>query len=209
MAIKKIIKVWDEEGLINNNIDFLLKKTKKVYFPLTSSSEQIIEDLHETYKEIACAGIAANQIGYDKSIFIGLKDYNDELDEDDIEEKESKYDENSLEKNDNANNFDIYINPQIDKIDEKSIQTEIEGCLSLPLLSLRVERYDKIRVRYYDKTGKAIKRSLKGFMSKLFQHELDHLNGKIMLQKDVIEGFSEEDSFITPELYEQLKSRIS
>ena len=209
MGIKKIIKVWDEGGVLDDNIEFLLKETKNIYFPLTSSSEKIIEDLHEAYKEIPCSGIAANQIGYDKSIFIGLKDYNDDLDVDDIEEKEKKHDENSLEKNDNADNFEVYINPQIDKINEKSIQTEIEGCLSIPLLSLRVERYDKIRVRYYDRSGKVIKRSLKGFMSKLFQHELDHLNGKIMLQKNIIEGFAEEDSFITPELYDQLKSKIS
>ena len=121
MGIKKIIKVWNEGGLVDDNIEFLLKETKNIYFPLTSSSEKIIEDLHEAYKEIPCAGIAANQIGYDKSIFIGLKDYNDDLDVDDIEEKERKHDENSLEKNDNADNFEVYINPQIDKIDEKDV----------------------------------------------------------------------------------------
>ena len=78
MAVKKIIKVWDDEGLIDKNIDFLLNQTKKIHFPLTTNSKQIIQDLHDTYRKIPCAGIAANQIGYDYQIFIGIKTIVDE-----------------------------------------------------------------------------------------------------------------------------------
>ena len=209
MTSTKIIKVWDEDGLIKNNIEFLSKKTNKVYFPLTESTIKIINDLHATYRSIPCAGIAANQIGYDKSIFIGLKNYDESIDPDEIEEKEAKANTNDLSSNDYADNFEIYINPQIDKIDKNSIQEEIEGCLSFPYLSLRIQRYDKIRVRYYNKEGRAIKKSLNGFMSKLFQHELDHLNGKLMIQKNIIEGFLDKDSFITPELFNKLKLSVS
>ena len=46
-------------------------------------------------------------------------------------------------------------------------------------------------------------------MSKLFQHELDHLNGLLMLQATIIEGFAQEESFVTPELYNELQSKIS
>ena len=208
MGVKKIVKVWNEDGIIDKNIDFLLNKTKKISFPLTPNSKQIIKDLHDAYREIPCAGIAANQIGYDKSIFIGLKNYDDTIDPEEIEEKESNYKE-ELEGNEYADNFEVYINPRIDKVDNKSIQTEVEGCLSIPLLSLRIERYDNIKVRYYDQNGKAIKRTLKGFMSKLFQHELDHLNGLLMLHANIIEGFAQEESFVTPELYNELQSKIS
>ena len=72
MAIKKIVKVWDNSELISDNISFLGMKTKNVFFPLTESSNKIIGDLIDTYQKIPCAGVAANQIGYDKSIFIGL-----------------------------------------------------------------------------------------------------------------------------------------
>ena len=66
-------------------------------------------------------------------------------------------------------------------------------------------QFDKIKVRYYDQQGRAIKKTLKGFMSKLFQHELDHLNGKLMIQHDVIEGFLDENTNISPELFHKLQ----
>ena len=79
MAIKKLIEVWDGEKLIEKNISFLKQKTKEVHLPLSENNKQILEDLKDTYNVVPCAGIAANQIGYDKRIFIGLKhdDYND------------------------------------------------------------------------------------------------------------------------------------
>ena len=208
MSVKKIIAVWDKGLILDENIEFLKKKTKNIFFPLTDNTKTIINDLIDTYQKIPCAGIAANQIGYDKSIFIGLKDYNDDIDPEEIEDKESSYNEASEDINEYADNYEIYINPQIDKVDDKSTQDEVEGCLSIPFLSLRIQRYDKIKVRYYNQEGKSIKKTLKGFMSKLFQHELDHLNGRLMLEKEIIEGFAQEESFITPDLYNNLKSKL-
>jgi len=209
MPVKKIVKVWDDGKIIDKNVDFLKEKTKDVFFPLTDNIKSIVNDLLDTYQKIPCAGIAANQIGYNKSIFIGLKNYDDEMDPEEIEEKEAAHNEEDIEVNEYADNYEIYINPQIDKADNDSTQDEIEGCLSIPFLSLRIRRYDKIKVRYYNQEGKAVKKTLKGFMSKLFQHELDHLEGRLMLEKDIIEGFAQEDSFINPELYNNLKSRLS
>ena len=181
MAIKKLVEVWDGKNIIKDNIIFLKQRTKDIHLPISSTDKKILDDLLDTYKKIPCAGIAANQIGYDKSIFIGLKNYDDTIDPNEIEEKESKHSDEEQEGNEYADNFEVYINPRIDKVDNKSIQTEVEGCLSIPLLSLRIERYDKIRVRYYDQNGKVIKRTLEGFMSKLFQHELDHLEGILFI----------------------------
>ncbi len=206
MPIKKIVRVWEKGRLIPENISFLNKKTKNVFFPLTDSSKLIIQDLIDSYQKITCAGIAANQIGYDKSIFIGLANYDDTIDEDEIEKKESRSEEIKPDDiNEYADNYEIYINPQIDNVDNKSIQEEVEGCLSIPSISLRIQRFDKIKVRYYNQDGKAVKKSLKGFMSKLFQHELDHLNGKLMIQNDIIEGYLDSESNITPELYYELQ----
>ena len=101
MSVKKIVKVWDKGALIEKNIDFLKLETKNVFFPLTANTKTIIKDLIDTYQKIPCAGIAANQIGYDKSIFIGLKNYDEGIDEEEIEEKESNYNE----ENDNANDY--------------------------------------------------------------------------------------------------------
>ena len=209
MAIKKIVKVWDEGDLLIENIKFLKNKTKNIFFPLTNSSLNILNNLLETYEKTPCAGIAANQLGYDKSIFIGIKEYDESIDEEELEEKESKHKEENKEINEYADNYEFYINPTIESSNKKSIQEEVEGCLSIPMLSLRIKRFNKIKVRYYNKEGKVVKKSLKGFISKLFQHEVDHLNGILMPENHVIEGFIEKESFVTPELYQKLQSELS
>ena len=161
MPVKEIIKVWDSGNIIKENVKFLMTPTKDVTFPMTNNVKTIINDLIDTYQKITCAGIAANQIGYNKNIFIGKKSEEDENDD-----------------------FQIFINPIIDKVSENSLLTGPEGCLSIPkVLTLRI-RHDKIKVRYYDLKGKKQIKIVSGFLSKLFQHELDHLDGKLMIQFD-------------------------
>ncbi len=179
MAIKKIVKIWDEGKISNENIKFLKLKTKKVTFPASPFITDIIQDLIDTYKTITCAGIAANQIGHEYQIFIGMKEIETEEDAEDIEKKEAEL--SSSIGNPYADNYEIYINPQIDKTNNKSIKMDEEGCLSIPGLMVARERFDSIKVRYYDINGKKNKKTLSGFLSKLFQHELDHLHGTLML----------------------------
>ena len=180
MAIRKqdLYKVWDGENLIKSNIDFLLNRTKSVNFPLNEESKQIITDLEDTYQAVPCAGIAANQLGYNKKLFIGMKHDRDKIASDDPSQNLDNIEPD-------PDNYDIYINPQIDKKDIKSTQSGAEACLSIPGLSLIIERYDEIKVRYYTVEGRAIKKPLKGFLSRLFQHELDHLNGKLMFENPI------------------------
>ena len=177
MAIKKLVEVWDGKDLIIKNICFLKQKTKDVILPLSDNNKQILSDLLAAYKVIPCAGVAANQIGYDKRIFIGIKN------DDDYEENKK-----SAIENPNADNYEFYINPQIDHASNKSLQEGEEGCLSIPEIRLITERFDKIKVRYFNEHGKKIKKPLKGFISRLFQHELDHLNGVLMVENSKIKS---------------------
>ena len=197
-----LVKVWNDGELIEENIQFLKEPTKKVAFPLSEHVHSIIQDLIDTYKETPCAGIAANQIGYNKSIFIGME-YDDRPDDD----RDDGQDLDEVERN--PDNYEIYINPRIDKIDEKSVQVGDEGCLSIPNLTLEIERYDKIKVRYYNMEGKAIKKPLDKFISRLFQHELDHLNGKLMIEdrERIKDGFINEQ--ISQDLFYKLLGRLS
>ena len=182
MVVRNIdlLKVWDDKHIIEKNINFLRTPTKPVQKSDFKSHKikQIIEDLINTYQAIPCAGIAANQIGYDEKLFIGMKhDRNKTVSDDstkNIDKIEPKPD-----------NYEIYINPRIDKTNKKSTQQGSEGCLSIPGISLIIERYDEIDVRYYNKEGKKQKKSLAGFLSRLFQHELDHLNGKLMFENSI------------------------
>ena len=179
MAIKNIIKIWEDGKISKESIDFLHTKTKAVTFPASSFIQTIIQDLIDTYKVVNCAGIAANQIGYEYQIFIGMKELSDMDDPNEIEKAEAEL--SAVEGNPHGNNYEIYINPQIDKIDKNSINQDEEGCLSIPGLLVQRERYDDIKIRYYNIDGKVKKMTLNGFLSKLFQHELDHLNGELMM----------------------------
>ena len=182
MALKKLVEVWDGKNLIKNNIIYLKQKTKDVRLPLSDSSKKILDDLLDTYKAIPCAGIAANQIRYDKKIFIGLKE---DLNDDEKNEEETNKD---IIGNPNADNYEFYINPQIDYSSKKSIQEGEEGCLSIPEIRLIAERFNHIKVRYFNSMGKKIKKPLSGFVSRLFQHELDHLNGVLMVENAKIKN---------------------
>ena len=211
MAIKKVVEVWDGENIIKNNIKFLKQKTKEIHLPINDANKNILTDLLDTYKKIPCAGIAANQIGYDKRIFIGMKE--DDPDTEDQYKKLRKDKKKKTKKeltNPNAENYDFYINPQIDQTYKKSTQEEEEGCLSIPEIRLIAERYDKIKIRYYDITGKKIKKTLKGFLSRLFQHELDHLDGKLMVENNKIKKvyrISDNDNITS--LYPSLVDELS
>ena len=179
MKNKKIVAIWDENKILKENIKFLQTKTKTVTFPASDFIKNIVQDLIDAYKVINCAGIAANQIGYEYQIFIGMKELINIEDAKDIEKAEANLTE--LDGIPHADNYEIYINPQIDKIDRNSINQDEEGCLSIPGLLVDRERYDIIKVRYYNINGKVKKTTMTGFLSKLFQHELDHLNGVLMI----------------------------
>ena len=199
MALKKLVEVWDGKNLIESNIEFLKQKTKEVHQPFKDETKQILNDLLDVYKTTPCAGVAANQIGYNKRIFIGLKhDVNDDKDN-----------SNAIG-NPNANNYEFYINPQIDHSSNKSIQECEEGCLSVPEIRLMTERFDKIKVRYFNQNGEKIKKPLKGFLSLLFQHELDHLNGTLMVENNKIKKIYQiSDNQKLSDLYNQLITYIN
>ena len=75
-----------------------------------------------------------------------------------------------------------YINPEITYTSKNTAVTE-EGCLSLPKIFGLVERPKKIHLKYQDLTGKIYKEKIKGFTATVIQHEIDHLNGILFIDK--------------------------
>ena len=201
MAVKEqsLYKVWDGEKLNTNNIDFLLKRTKPISFPLDSNVKQIIKDLQDTYIAIPCAGIAANQIGYDARMFIGMEhDKEESLEEDDTQ--------NIDDIKPRSDNMEMYINPKILKNSLASTQLGFEGCLSIPEIQLEVKRYDSIKVSYQNIDGEIITKKISKFISRLFQHELDHLDGKLMIQH---QNDEELKAILPDEKYQNLITQLS
>lgn len=58
-----------------------------------------------------------------------------------------------------------------------------EGCLSMPGRSVRMYRYHKVNVTFQTQSGTTVERTFKGFRSRVVQHEVDHLDGKLMGDK--------------------------
>ena len=76
----------------------------------------------------------------------------------------------------------VYINPEITPLTE-NMDEDWEGCLSLPGLRGRVPRYTQIRLRAYDRQGTRIDFVAEGFHARVIQHECDHLQGKVFLDR--------------------------
>jgi peptide deformylase len=76
--------------------------------------------------------------------------------------------------------FRTFINPTITKY-EGDVVSEFEGCLSVKDIYGKVPRYQKVRVKALDETGKEVRITAEGFLARVFQHEIDHTNGKVFL----------------------------
>ena len=78
--------------------------------------------------------------------------------------------------------FYVVFNPKIIKSGEETTSLE-EGCLSVPGIYGEVQRPDKITVMGFDESGKKIKFKINGLLARVFQHEIDHLNGGLFIDK--------------------------
>ncbi len=75
----------------------------------------------------------------------------------------------------------VVINPTVEYLEEHGKTSSVEGCLSIPGQTLKVERYKRIRMSYFDRTGKHVSEEVKGFKAIISQHEYDHLNGVLIV----------------------------
>lgn len=138
----------------------------------------LIDDMFETMRAAPGVGLAAPQIG--RSLRLVVVEYSDDEDEN---ARPRKY---------------VLINPEIVKRSEATV-TDIEGCLSLPGLAGLVERHEAITVKAKNRFGKPLKIEADGWLARIFQHEIDHLDGVLYIDR------AEEVFEPTPEEAEQIK----
>ena len=75
----------------------------------------------------------------------------------------------------------VIVNPEI--LDSQGREIGAEGCLSLPGISGEVARAKKIRLRYQDRFGDMHEKELKDFFARIIQHEMDHLEGILLIDR--------------------------
>ena len=125
----------------------------------------IVEDLKSTLEFGTGVGISAPQIGINKRIIVvGAKKEN--IKYNDAEEIP----------------ITVMINPVWREI-SKETDIQYEGCMSVPKIRGKVERFKDIELTYYDESGKMIIKQIQGFFARLIQHECDHLEGIVFLEK--------------------------
>ncbi len=141
-----------------------------------NTTQQLIENMLVTVKNAGGVGIAAPQINVSQRIFIMCSKPNNRYPDAPLMEPTA------------------IINP---KILSKSTDTEKdwEGCLSVPAIRGLVPRYRSIQVEYYDKEGVKHNSHYSGFIARIFQHELDHLDGITFVDRveSTRDLFSEEE----------------
>jgi peptide deformylase len=81
-----------------------------------------------------------------------------------------------------VNDPKIMLNPRITKMSNRMTQSQ-EGCLSLPGLIVTINRREKVTVEYENVTGETISEEITGLYSNCVQHEIDHLNGILMINR--------------------------
>ena len=124
-----------------------------------------IEDLKETLNFTEGFGIAAPQAGINKRIVI-IQVNKEKCTYKDCEEVPTT----------------VMINPTWKPLSEEK-ETEFEGCLSVPSIRGKIERYTNIEVTYYNEKGEKIVKQVKCFTARDVQHECDHLDGIVFLEK--------------------------
>jgi len=86
--------------------------------------------------------------------------------------------------------FTVLINPEIAKL-EGEVLEDFEGCLSVTSIYGKVPRHNKIRLKALDLDGNQIRLKAEGFLARVLQHEIDHINGKVFIDhiKDQPDAF--------------------
>ncbi len=92
--------------------------------------------------------------------------------------------------NKNDRTFKVFINPEVTKFEGELIE-DFEGCLSIKDVYGKVSRFERVKVKALDHTGKPIRVTADGFLARIFQHEIDHTNGKVFIDhiRDKPEAF--------------------
>ncbi len=78
--------------------------------------------------------------------------------------------------------YTALINPEITKC-EGGIKRDFEGCLSIRSVYGMVPRYERVRIRALNERGKEVKIKASGFLARVLQHEIDHTNGKVFIDR--------------------------
>jgi peptide deformylase len=142
--------------------DPVLRKKARKITDFGPEIQALIDDMVETMREAPGVGLAAPQVGISSRLIV--VEYGDEEDE---EAPKKLY---------------VVLNPEIVRTDTEVV-SGVEGCLSIPELVGNVERFESVTVRGFNRRGQPLKIKAKGWLARIFQHEIDHLEGVLFVDR--------------------------
>jgi len=159
--------------------DEVLKQKAVKVEEFDSELKELVDDMFETMYKRGGVGLAANQVGVLKRVFI-------------LDLKAGRHGSGGERM--------VFVNPEIVRSEGEVVHEE--GCLSLPGLWKKVKRAKRIVVRAQDLEGKEFELEAEGLLSRAIQHELDHLNGIVFIDR-----LSPLQRRLALEKYKKLKKR--
>ena len=145
--------------------DPVLRRKAHKITQVNKDLQTLIDDMIETLRAAPGVGLAAPQVS--QSIRLIVVEYGEEDEEGNLVEPKKLY---------------VMLNPEIASAsDEKEMG--IEACLSIPGLAGEVERHSAIVVKGLNRFGKATRVKATGWLARIFQHEIDHLDGVLFTDR--------------------------
>ncbi len=138
--------------------DPVLKQKAHEITDINGNLQELIDNMIETMYEAPGIGLAANQIGELKRVIVV-----------DITAGKEK------------GNLIVLVNPQIVETEGKTDSEE--GCLSVPKYTNVIKRAEKVLVKGLDREGNPVEIEAEGLLSRAFQHEIDHLDGVLFIDR--------------------------
>ncbi len=155
--------------IIGPDNPILRRKAKAVGDPNTPAIQQLIVDMIETMRVAPGVGLAAPQVAVSQRI--AVIEYAEPLPEDALPEAEPPQPK-----------IYVIVNPDIVSRSDEMVNGT-EGCLSLPGYIGDVLRHEAVTVKALNRKGKPIKIKARGWLARIFQHEIDHLDGVLFIDR--------------------------
>ncbi len=166
-------------SIVQKGTPVLRQKVKMVEkFDSPALMKVIAEMAEALFKEPDGIGIAAPQIGLGIALFLVAADVLDPK----ALEKRLEESKRKIPFKISSSDYLVFINPSFEKLSTKKL-VDVEGCLSVRGLYGKVTRPEKATIVYYDEHGNKKRRGAGGLLARVLQHEMDHLNGVLFIDK--------------------------
>lgn len=165
----------------------VLRETAQPITEFGSETVQLALDLLHTCRAVGGMGLAAPQIGISKRMIVVSSEPNERYP--DAPKMQPV----------------VMVNPLIVKRSNAELQDGWEGCLSIPGLRGSIPRPPWVKVTYHSPSGEFVEKKFAGFIARIIQHEIDHLDGKLFIDRVIAWcGNNSSHHLITDKVYFQM-----